>query len=136
MSAFKIIDKDYPILVTQIDTQKLQLADVEPHFRNLDEVLARHSGPFVVITLPNENPKSPPADVNKLINEKMIAMRERHKDRLKAEYIVISGLLAKLAYKSASIVIKSMKDTIVTESLQEAYNKGNQVLVKAAVPQV
>ncbi|MCU0433412.1 MAG: hypothetical protein MUC87_08170 [Bacteroidia bacterium] len=124
MSAFKIIDKDYPLIVAQFNTQLFTMKDVEPYMNELEAVISRTQGSVAYITVVDENPKSLPAEVNKALNEKLLVLRQKHGHRTAAEYIVLSGLAARMVYKASAILIKPLRDTIVTSSLPEAMQKG------------
>jgi hypothetical protein len=128
MSAYRVIDKDYPLIVLQFNTQLFSINDVGPYIRDVEAVLNRTKGSVSFITVVDENPKSLSAEVNKALNDQLLEMRKVHGHRTAGEYIVLNGLVARMIYKASAVVIKPLRDTIVTSSLPEAMQKALQAV--------
>jgi hypothetical protein len=124
MAYSEIITKDYPIIGIKFDSSvDPTVADVDYFYNELFKIVDERSGPFVTVVLPSENPKMPPVEVSRRFNERIVEMRQRYNGRLKGEFMVINGIVMKMLYKSLSLVIKELRASIVTSTVQEAYNK-------------
>ncbi|MCU0433409.1 MAG: hypothetical protein MUC87_08155 [Bacteroidia bacterium] len=120
----EIITKDWPIIGVKFDSKiEVTVSDIDNFYDDLYKIVDARSGSFVTVVLPAENPKMPSVEVSRRFNERMVEMRTRYEGRLKGEFIVINGIMMKMLYKSLTLVIKELRGSVVTSTVQEAYNK-------------
>ncbi|MCU0433410.1 MAG: hypothetical protein MUC87_08160 [Bacteroidia bacterium] len=132
MPNYKINDKDYPIVVVEFDTHKFSMADTGAYFNDLEAMFNRTTGRFAAITVLDESPKSTSGELNKVMNEGIQHLKEKYNDRLVAEYIVLNGLMSRIFFKAASVVVSTLKQTVATASLAEAISKAREALSRHA----
>ncbi|MGL5888533.1 MAG: hypothetical protein ACRC3B_01530 [Bacteroidia bacterium] len=130
MSYAEIIKTEYPLVIARRKSSDITIADVDVFIKELDAYAASTSGPYVYISYSDGAFKKPSLEVMMHLAKEAEKVNLKYRERSKGFIVVIDSLVSKITFKALSVVLKSLKDWEMVNSLTEAKARARQLLAQ------
>jgi hypothetical protein len=119
---------EYPLIFSKTVAPMATMQDVDDFFTEVDQKLGATTGEYVFISYSDAAAKNPSYEVSNYLAKKSTEITDKYASRNKGNILVVNSLGMKIAIKSLSVVMKSLKDSVVVSSVEEARVKGKEML--------
>lgn len=123
----ELITKDYPIIVTKTNPIDPSIAQVDEYFAEIEHFLDSTTGHYVFISYSDKSVFIS-SDARIRIGNLATKLTEKYNTRNKGSIIVGNGVIATMMLKAISVVYKPLKETIVVNSMDDAFAKAKELL--------